>query len=397
MLYYDYLIVGGGMAADACVRGIREVDASGSIGLISAEPDPPYDRPPLSKGLWKQKEFEDIWRKTDSQGVTMHLGRRASDLRPQSREVFDNHGDVYSYNKLLLATGGTPHRLSFGDEEIIYYRTLADYKRLRGMLSRVRTVAVIGGGFIGSEMAAALAMNGKKVNLIFPSEGICSRIFPKDLSLFLNDYYQAKGVELRTREEVLGCERHNGVNILTTRHTKTGAERTIEADAVIAGLGIAPNVQLASEAGLRVDNGILVDASLRTSAEDIFAAGDVANFYNPSLDQRLRVEHEDNANVMGRLAGQAMAGREVSYDYLPYFYSDLFDLGFEAVGVLDAELETVADWTEPYKKGAIYYLREDRLKGVLLWNEWDQVDAARQLIEDGRQTGANLLLGSIAK
>jgi 3-phenylpropionate/trans-cinnamate dioxygenase ferredoxin reductase subunit len=164
---------------------------------------------------------------------------------------------------------------------------------------------------------------------------------------------------------------------------------------VVAGIGIQPNIDLATAAGLEVDNGIRVDRGLRTSHPDIYAAGDVANFYNPALDQRLRVEHEDNANTMGRLAGQAMAGRAVSYDQLPFFYSDLFDLGYEAVGEVDARLETFADWTEPYRKGVIYYLRGGRVRGVLLWNVWEQVDSARKLIAEVGPFGAAELKGRL--
>jgi NADPH-dependent 2,4-dienoyl-CoA reductase/sulfur reductase-like enzyme len=174
----------------------------------------------------------------------------------------------------------------------------------------------------------------------------------------------------------------DGKPLLKIHGSQFPGEREIMADAVVAGIGIEPNVDLALAAGLEVENGIRVDRSLRTSHPDIYAAGDVANFYNPSLDQRLRVEHEDNANTMGQLTGQAMAGRTVSYDHLPSFYSDLFELGFEAVGELDARLETVADWKEPYREGMVYYLRDGRVRGVLLWNVWDQVDSARKLIAE---------------
>jgi NADPH-dependent 2,4-dienoyl-CoA reductase/sulfur reductase-like enzyme len=173
-----------------------------------------------------------------------------------------------------------------------------------------------------------------------------------------------------------------GKPLLKINGAHSDGEREIMADVVVAGIGIQPNVELAQSAGLAVDNGIRVDRSLRTSHPDIYAAGDVANFYSPDLDQRLRVEHEDNANTMGRLAGQAMAGKPTSYDHLPYFYSDLFELGFEAVGELDARLETVADWQEPYRKGVVYFLRDGRVQGVLLWNVWEQVDAARKVIAE---------------
>lgn len=381
MPHYTYLIVGGGMTADAAIGGIREVDPNGSVGLIGADAHPPYDRPPLSKGLWKGKALESIWRKTDRGGVTLHLGRQARTLDPPNKRVTDDQGTVHTYDKLLLATGGTPRRLPFGDD-IIYYRTLDDYERLRTLAGQGRRFAVVGGGFIGSEVAAALALNGEKVVMAFPGDGIGGHLFPPDLGKFLTNFYRQKGVEVLSGSRVTGCEVRQGKPVLTTAGDQHQGNGEIVADAVVAGLGIQPNIDLAQAAGLEVDNGIRVDRGLRTSHPDIYAAGDVANFYNPALDQRLRVEHEDNANTMGRAAGQAMAGRAVSYDHLPSFYSDLFELGFEAVGEVDARLETVADWKEPYREGVVYYLRAGRVRGVLLWNVWEQVDAARKLIAE---------------
>ncbi|HET6575933.1 MAG TPA: FAD/NAD(P)-binding oxidoreductase [Fimbriiglobus sp.] len=392
---YTYLIVGGGMTAAAAIGGIREVDPSGSVGLIGADPHPPYDRPPLSKGLWKGKPLESIWRKTVSQGVTLHLGRRAKTLDPANRRVTDDQGAVYTYDKLLLATGGTPRRLPFDGDDVIYFRTLDDYERLRALTGKGRRFAVVGGGFIGSEVAAALALNGEKVVMTFPGDGIGGRLFPADLAQFLNDFYRQKGVEVLAGFRVTGCELRQGKPVLKTSGDQHQGEREIVADTVVAGLGISPNVELAQATGLEVDDGIRVDRGLRTSHPDIYAAGDVANFYNPALDKRLRVEHEDNANTMGRLAGQAMAGRTVSYDHLPSFYSDLFELGFEAVGEVDARLEIVAAWKEPYREGVVYYLRGGRVRGVLLWNVWDQVEAARKLIAEAGPFRAENLRGRL--
>ena len=379
---YTYLIVGGGMTADAAAHGIREVDRSGSIGVIGAEAHPPYNRPPLSKGLWKTMPLKSIWRKTEGVGVTSHAGRSAKHLDPRKKQVTDDQGTVYAFEKLLLATGATPRRLPFGAESIIYYRTLDDYQRLRALTEKGRRFAVIGGGFIGSEVAAALAMNGREVVMIFPDEGIGSRMFPPDLATFLNDFYRQKGIDVIAGASVTGMEARQGQSILKIRTAQSGSERDVVADGVVAGIGVQPNVELAEAAGLEVQNGIRVNASLRSSAPDIFAAGDVACFHNPLLDQWLRVEHEDNANTMGGMAGRAMAGETVSYDHLPSFYSDLFDLGYEAVGELDPRLETVADWKEPYREGVIYYLRGARVRGVLLWNVWEQVDAARRLLAE---------------
>lgn len=159
-------------------------------------------------------------------------------------------------------------------------------------------------------------------------------------------------------------------------------QRKIVVDGVVAGIGITPNVDLARAAGLPIDNGIMVDELLHAGHPDIYAAGDVASFHNPALGKRLRVEHEDNANTQGRAAGRAMAGREQPYHHLPSFYSDLFDLGYEAVGELDSRLETVADWKQELREGVVYYLGDGRVRGVLLWNVWGQLDAARALIAE---------------
>jgi NADPH-dependent 2,4-dienoyl-CoA reductase/sulfur reductase-like enzyme len=160
-------------------------------------------------------------------------------------------------------------------------------------------------------------------------------------------------------------------------HTSEGE---LEAEAVVAGIGLLPNVELAQSAGLAVEDGIIVDQHLRTTQPNIYAAGDVAAFYSPALGKRLRFEHEDNALTMGKQAGRNMAGEQTAYTHLPFFYSDLFDLGYEAVGEVDARLETLVDWKVPYREGVIYYHADNWVRGVLLWNVWDQVDAARQLI-----------------
>jgi NADPH-dependent 2,4-dienoyl-CoA reductase/sulfur reductase-like enzyme len=156
--------------------------------------------------------------------------------------------------------------------------------------------------------------------------------------------------------------------------------KVVDADAVVAGIGIKPNTELAESAGIKIDNGIVVDEFLRTNIPYIYAAGDAANFYNPALEERIRVEHEDNANRMGRHAGEVMAGDEKPYHHLPFFYSDMFELGYEAVGELDPALETTADWREPYKEGVVYYLKNGRVKGILLWGIFGKVNAARELI-----------------
>ncbi len=396
MTHYKYLIVGGGMTADAAVKSIAKMNADGPIGVISAEPDRPYKRPPLTKALWKGAAFDTVWLKTEQQRVDLHLGRKVVAVDPRNKRVTDDHGEEYTFDKLLLVTGGTPRRFTFpGSDEVIYYRTLADYHRLHEMARQRRRFAVIGGGFIGSEIAAALAMNQQDVVMIFPEDTIGERIYPPELAQFLNDYYREKGVELLAAHSVVGVERRGERLAVRLLNRKDSAEREVLVDGVVAGIGIQPNVELAQQAGLQVDGGVVVDELLRTSHPDIYAAGDVALFYNPALDKRIRVEHEDNAYAMGGLAGRAMAGQPEPYHHLPFFYSDLFELGYEAVGELDSRLETVADWKQPYQEGVVYYLQEGRVRGVLLWNVWGQVDAARRLIAERGPIRAEELKGRL--
>lgn len=383
MAHYTYLIVGGGMTADSAVRGIREIDPEGSIGLISAEAEPPYNRPPLTKSLWRgKKTLDTIWRNTEARNVDLYLDREITVLDPDTRLVVDDQGETYTYNKLLLATGGSPRRFPFGDDRILYYRTVEDYERLRELTGEGRRFAVIGAGYIGPEIAAALAMNDENVVMIFPEQGIGALKFPLDLSNYLNEYFREKGVEVLPGEMVTGLEFLNDKIAV-----KTNSGHEILVDNVIAGIGLEPNTGLAEAAGLQLENGIVVDDTLHTSHTDIFAAGDVAAFYNPTLDRRIRVEHEDNANTQGALAGSNMAreqaGKELEpYNHLPYFYSDLFDLGYEAVGLLNSDLETFADWEEPFQKGVVYYLQGGKVVGALLWNVWGQLDVARALMAE---------------
>ena len=261
---YDYLIVGGGMTADAAAQAIHEVDAHGRIGLLSAEPHPPYNRPPLSKALWKGEPEASIWRKTESTGATLQLGRRVVGVDPGAKTVTDDRGTIHGYKKLLLATGGTPRRLPLKSEQVIYFRTYEDYRRLRGLAEAPVRFAVIGGGFIGTEIAAALRLQGRDVTMLVPEDGLGARVFPADLARFLVDYYRQKGVELRMGEGMTGLEARAGKAVVRT--TKNSQFTT---DVIVAGLGIQPNVELAEQAELRVDNGIVVDDLCRTTNADI--------------------------------------------------------------------------------------------------------------------------------
>lgn len=378
---YRYLIVGGGMTGDSACRGIRDHDADGTIGMFGAEPHEPYARPPLTKGLWSGKDEASIFRGTPDLGVDVHAGRRVVSLDLDARTATDDTGESHSYEKLLLATGGVPRQLPGDASDVIYFRTLDDYRRLRGLAGDGVRVTVVGGGFIGSEIAAALASDGCTVTMVFPGSGIGARLFPPQLSAFVNDYYREKGVIVSTDEAAESIA-------AGTVTTKQGT--VVEADAVVAGLGIVPATDLAEASGLGVDDGILVDELGRAGGrEDVYAAGDVARFPVPALGGTRRVEHEDHANTHGRAVGANMAGAEHPYDHLPFFYSDLFDLGYEAVGDVDSSLDTVEEWAEPNRKGVVAYVDGDgKARGFLLWDVWGKVDSARELIRAGTVVGA---------
>lgn len=382
MASYRYLIVGGGMTADSACRGIRDHDQDGTIGLFGAETHEPYVRPPLTKALWTGKDESSIFRGTPELDVDVHTGRRIVSLDLDARTATDDTGESHAYEKLLLATGGTPRQLPGDANDVIYYRTLDDYHRLRGLAGDGVRVVVVGGGFIGSEIAAALATNGCDVTIVFPGPGIGARIFPAELSAFVNDYYREKGVTVLPEESV---ETTSSGSVTTKQGT------VVEADAVVAGLGIVPTTELAEGAGLEVEDGILVDELGRAGGrDDVFAAGDVARFPMAALGGTRRVEHEDHANTHGRAVGANMAGAGQPYDHIPFFYSDLFDLGYEAVGDVDSELDTVAQWAEPNRKGVVAYVdAEGKARGFLLWDVWDKVDAARELIRAGTVVDAS--------
>jgi len=371
MRTYRYLVVGGGMTGDAVCNGIRDVDPEGSIGLVGEEEFPPYKRPPLTKGLWKGGDESKVWR-SQEHGAELVLGRRVVSIDPAAHTALDDAGEEYAYQRLVLATGGAPRTLGGDDADVVYFRTLDDYRRVRELSDGGARFLVVGGGFIGSEIAAALRSQDRDVTMVFPEPGIGWRVFPPDLAHFVTGYYRERGVEVRAKGMFESSEGF---------------------DAVVAGLGIVPRTELAEAAGLPVDNGIVVDEYGRVEG-DVFAAGDVARFPIPALGTTGRVEHEDHAYSHGRLVGRNAAGANERYEHLPFFYSDLFDLGYEAVGELDSRSSTVELWLEPNTKGIVAYVDDaKRPRGFLLWNVWDKVEPATELIRAAQPIDEETLRG----
>ena len=395
---YEYIIIGGGLTGSAALDGIRERDPHGSILLISAEAHLPYNRPPLSKDLWFGKEkVEEIFTHDEAwyanNGVEVKLNTRVEELEPSVRVITDDQREAFSYAKLLLATGGTPRTLDIpgGDfDDIFYYRTLADYQKLRDRAQSGKSAVVIGGGFIGSEIAAALQSAGVQVTMIFRGPGMVARVFPADLAASVRAGFIGHGVKILDDTPAQFIENDGRFTTVTK-----GGER-VESDLIVVGIGILPGEELAADAGIGCENGILVDEFQQTGTANVYAAGDVAQFPYKVLDQMTRVEHWDHARKHGKQAGLNMAGAEQPYEYMPYFFSDLFEVSYEAVGEVDASLETFPVWQEQFKTGIVYYLRDRKVRGVMACNVWKKMKPARELITSGRDMSDDDLKTALA-
>jgi len=395
---YDYVIVGGGLAGASAVQGIRGLDAAGSILLACEENHLPYDRPPLSKKLWfGKKSVEDIFLHDrafyDTHAVTLALGAKAAQLDPRKKTITTTSGETYGYGKLLLATGCKSRTLDIpgGDlDGICYFRNLDDYLRTRDVAAEGKSAVVVGGGFIGSELAAALNINKLHVTMIFPGALLCDRVLPDYLGRAVQQRYQENGVRILAGDQPVSFSR-DGAKFIT----HTGKGETITSDIVIVGVGVIPETELAKNGGLEVGNGIVVNEYLETSRPDIYAAGDNAFFPYRALGQSMRIEHWDNALKQGEWAGRNMAGAHQSFTHQPYFFSDLFEFGYEATGEVDSRLETFADWQKENDTGVIYYLRDGMVRGVMMCNVWDKVETARELIRKGERMTPEKLRGLI--
>jgi NADPH-dependent 2,4-dienoyl-CoA reductase/sulfur reductase-like enzyme len=394
---YSYIIIGGGLSGASAIEGIREVDARGSILLISNETDLPYDRPPLTKQLWTgtqtvDKVFLHDQHFYDLHAAILRLGAEITSIQPSEHIIRDREGHTYGYERLLLATGGTPRRLSIPGADqagILHYRTLRDYHKLRQMALPRKSALVIGGGFIGSEIAAALRMNHLEVTMLFPSSQLISHVAPAPLGRYLTNYYRDKGVKVFSDDVPVSIDRQGDGYM-----TRTLEGRAVPSDLIVVGIGITPNDSLAKAADLFTGDGVIVNEFLQTSSPDIYAAGDVAYFPESVLGPR-RIEHWDNAQAQGKHAGKNMAGAQQPFTYIPFFFSDMFDFGYEAVGRLDNHLQTFADWQEENKTGAIYYLEAGHVRGVMMCNVWGKVDAARELIRSPQAKTPEELRGAI--
>lgn len=394
---YDLLIVGGGMAADAAAKGYRDQGGTGTIGVVGAEPDAPYARPPLSKDLWSDPDPDpaDAALGTDGDDgpdVTLHLGDAAATLDVEAKQVVTEGGDTFGYGSLVLAPGATPRTLDAlpAGERVVYHRTLADYRRLADLVSSGTRAVVVGSGFIGTEMAAGLSRRGAEVTLVHPGQEVGDHAFPPFVTHALATELRKHGVTVVDGVQVTGgTVAGDGVSV------ELSDGESLQADVVVLGLGVEPAVGwLAGAVDLADDGGIRVDERLATSVPDVYAVGDAASYPDKRLGRR-RVEHEDAAVSMGKAAGRIVAGSDEEFDKTPMFYSDVFDLGYEAVGDLSTELDHHVQELDD-GQAYVFYADDRTVRGVLLWAFAPGLDAATELVGTARPQDLAELEGRVA-
>lgn len=376
--HYDYLMVGGGMSAAYAAEGIREVDSSGTIGLITTDRDEPYTRPALTKKLWTDEEFtedEVSLETSEKTGADIFLEAEVKSIDTENKIVETSDGRQFGYKKLLLSTGGEPQRIEGPDDErVVAFRSWKDYRDLRGKYAgKGKHVLVVGGSYIGTELAANLALNDTKVTFIYPQDMLSGNRFPEELAEEYEERYRSHGITLMssTRADSYTIEDDQVVLKLENGETVSG-------DALVLGVGVKPRLSLAAEAGLGVDDGVTTDEYLRTSDSDIFAAGDIVSYPDPILG-RNRIEHVDHARKSGTTAGKNMAGANEPYDYTPYFYSVVFDISWKAIGTLNPELDYIIDEVDGGK--VVYYLKDDKPVGIITWNVEPDLDEVRAVLQ----------------
>jgi 3-phenylpropionate/trans-cinnamate dioxygenase ferredoxin reductase subunit len=368
---YNYVIIGGGLAGGRACQGIRREDSEGSVALVTAEKHGPYQRPPLSKGyLTGSQDLDKVLLKPDGyyseNQIDLLTGVRAAEIRPDAHQVVLEDGRAVGYNKLLLATGGRAWRLPLRGADLRHVYTLRrieDADAIRSAAQRDTRALVMGGSFIGSEVAASLAQRGARVVMVFPESRLLGRIAPEEMSAFLRRKFESHGVQILPGTTAESLEGDDAIE----RAVLDNGE-SLEFDLAVMGVGIRLNTELARDAGLELrggDGAVVVDQFLRTSNPDIYAAGDIAAWPDPTFGKQLRVEHWDVAYNQGMRAGRNMAGPAKPYTTLPYFFSDLFDLSFEVWGDLSAWDQTVRRGTLKGGSFGFYYFSQGRLVGVL--------------------------------
>jgi len=389
-----YVIVGASLAGAKAAEGLREQGYDGPVVLIGEETDRPYERPPLSKDYLLGKADRETmfvhplaW--YAEHDIDLRLGARVTGLDPAAHEVTLADGSRIGYAKLLLATGSTPRHLTIagaGAGGVLYLRRVGDSDRLRATFATASRVAVIGAGWIGLETAAAARAAGVEVTILEAAELPLLRVLGREAAQVFAGLHRDHGVDLRFGVQVAEITASDGL----ADGVRLADGTHVPADAVIVGVGITPNVQLAAAAGLEVRNGIVTDARLQTSDPDIYAAGDVASAYHPVLGKHIRVEHWYNALHQPQTAARAMLGQDAVYDRVPYFYTDQYDLGMEYAGYVEPggyDL-VVFRGDVPQREFIAFWLSGGRVLAGMNVNIWDVNDTIQAVVSGGASVDA---------
>jgi 3-phenylpropionate/trans-cinnamate dioxygenase ferredoxin reductase subunit len=377
-----FVIVGGGLAGAKAAEALREEGFDGRVVLLGEEDVAPYERPPLSKdylrgdagrdALWAQEEG---W--YDAHDVELRTGTKVTELALDASEVVVGGGERIAYDQLLLATGSSAKRLPIpgGDGDHVHVlRTVHDSDRLREALSPGVRVVVIGAGWIGCEVAASARQRGAEVTMIAPETVPLERVLGTELGAVYREVHASHGVEL-----ALGT----GVEAIEPGGVRTSAGSIHAADLVVIGVGAAPRLELAEAAGLDAGDGVLTDDRLRTSAPNVFAAGDIASAQHPILGERIRVEHWGTALEQGAAAARNMLGRDIAYERIPYFFSDQYDVGMEYAGYAPAYDRVVFRGDPASLEFVAFWLRDNRVVAGINVNVWDVNEDIQGLIRSG--------------
>jgi 3-phenylpropionate/trans-cinnamate dioxygenase ferredoxin reductase component len=380
-----YIIVGASLAGAKAAETLRAEGFDGRLVLVGAEDERPYERPPLSKEYLRgeagrEKVYVHEEGFYDEHEIELQLGRRALALDVSGSELALDGGDRLRYDKLLLATGAEPRRLSVPGAEldgVLYLRSVGDSDALRERLDRGGTVVVVGAGWIGAEVAASARQRGLDVTVLDPLAVPLERVLGAEVGAIYRDIHADHGTRMLMGT---GVEAFEGGTAVERVRTSDGRE--LECDFVVVGVGVEPRTELAAQAGLTLDNGIAVDERLRTSSPAVFAAGDVANAQHPFYGERIRVEHWANALNQGPAAARSMLGGDAVYDRLPYFFSDQYDVGMEYSGFARAWDRVVIRGDPASREFIAFYMLGDRVVAGMNVNVWDVTDPIQRLIRE---------------
>lgn len=385
---FEQLIIGGGLAAASAMKELVKVKPDSIIGFIGEENEPPYDRPPLSKGFLQGKTSRDslyllrenfLWEKN----ITSLLGRRAAQVDPEKHSVSTEDGYEIGYEKLLVATGCCLRKLSIPGadlENLHYLRTLPEAEALRRAALKAKQAVIIGGGFIGLEVAASLAQLGLGVTIVHHGDRLFDRFGNEEVSTYYEEMFNSRGVHTIFNDQAVEIGGSDKVENITTK-----AGRVLPCDIAVAGIGVYPDTAYLASSGIELNNGVVVDEQLRASHPDIYAAGDVANYLDTVYGRQRRIEHWDNAIRQGKLAARNMAGADESYHEVSYFYSVIFDQTLECLGDFSDYDEMIIRGSFEKKSAALFYLKEGVLQSAFMLGRPMERNIIKKLILERRQ------------